>query len=116
MRWSLGACCKLAIPWQEVPRDDFWIELRAEGMVAPPHLVSRPLALVADGVAVGEWDLEELVHVHAFVPKRARRRSGEMVLEFHHPICPSPASLGKPGGDTRPLGFMFEFVALRAMG
>ena len=116
MRWSLGTCCTLTIPRQQLPRGDFWIEVHAEGMVAPPHLVSRPLALLADGVRVGEWDLEELVHVHAFVPQQARRRSGEMVLEFHHPICPSPASLGKPGGDERPLGFMFAFVAVRSLG
>ena len=113
--WSLGASCMLVIPKIEVPRGAFWIEMRGEGIVAPPHLVSRPLLLLVDGVPAGAWDLEELVHIHAFVGDALQRKAGNMVLEFRHPICPSPSSLGKPSGDERPLGFMFEYVALRAV-
>ena len=114
--WSLGPACTLCVPAADLPRGDFWIEIRGEGIVAPPHIVSRPLTLLVDDAVVGEWDLEELVQVHAFAGGRARRHGRDMVLEFRHPICPSPAAMGKAGGDDRPLGFMFEFIALRAIG
>jgi hypothetical protein len=113
--WSTGPACALVLPATAIPdAGDIWLEIKGIGFIAPPHMLSRLLGVVVNGRALAEFDIDELTHVHVFVPRDVHIRNAELVIEFHHPICPSPKSMGV-SDDTRPLGFMFEFVALRGV-
>jgi hypothetical protein len=118
--WSIGATCELVVPGFMKPGssshdgDGLWLEIRGIGFIAPPHLVSRMLGVAINGVKVAEFDIDEATHVHAFLPRDALGKAADLTIQFRHPICPSPKSMGL-SDDARPLGFMFEFVALRRL-
>ncbi len=122
--WSIGAACELVVPGFAKGGfanggfanggGDLWLEIRGIGFIAPPHLVSRRLGVAVNGVGVAEFDIDAATHVHAFLPADALGRADDLVIRFSHPICPSPKSMGL-SDDARPLGFMFEFVALRRL-
>ncbi len=109
--WSLGPASGLRLPL--VPDGDFWIELKGVGFIAQPKLPWRPLAIAVNGTEIAGFDTDEITHLHAHVPRERLAGARHLDIEFRHPVCPSPQSLGA-SGDTRPLGFMFEQVAIRA--
>jgi hypothetical protein len=114
--WSVGPLCDLVVPGfgSSQTGENLWLEIRGIGFIAAPHLVSRVLGIAVNGVALAEFDIEEATHVHAFVPGHLLANTADLVIEFRHPICPSPQSMGL-SDDARPLGFWFEFVALRRL-
>lgn len=113
--WSLGPACAVVVPgFGGQAGADSWIEIKGEGFIAKPHLLSRALGVVVNGVELAAFDIDELTHVQVFAPLDVLRRSADLVIEFRHAVCPSPRSMGQ-SDDDRPLGFMFEYVALRAM-
>lgn len=110
--WSEGPECGLAVPRRALGAPaPLWLEIKGIGFVARPHLVSRPLAILVNDHPLAEFDIEELTHLHVFIPIGAQA-GRTLNIVFRHPVCPSPCSLGV-SSDARPLGFMFEFVALR---
>jgi hypothetical protein len=110
--WSMGPSCRILVPDFRPPRGDLWLEIKGVGFVGRPHLVSRALGVAVNGKLLGNFDIDELTHVHVAVPAAAVAGRKELDLEFRTPVCPSPLSIGV-SGDTRPLGFMFERLALR---
>ncbi len=58
--------------------------------------------------------IDEATHVQAFVPGQIVGGAIDLAIEFRHPVWPSPQSMGM-SDDARPLGFWFEFVALRRL-
>ena len=57
--------------------------------------------------------MDDIVRLHVLVPAELTS-GGELVLDFFHPACPSPQAMGV-SSDARPLGIMFERVALRRL-
>jgi len=111
-RWSLGPVSRLRVAGFVAPAQDCWLEVKGIGFVARPHLMSRPLGVSINGVSLGEFDTDELTHVYFPAPASVLTRQSDLVIEFHHPVCPSPAVMGV-STDGRALGFMFEMVQLR---
>jgi hypothetical protein len=115
--WSLGPRCSLVLPrFGASVSSDLWLELCGEGCTAPPKIASRPLGVAVNGRALAMFDIGNNLHVHVFVPREVAARSYNMVIEFTHDVCLSPAEMGKDKKDMRPLGYMWEFVALRLPG
>jgi hypothetical protein len=112
LTWSMGPTCRIVVPGFKPPGTDCWLEVKGIGFIARPHLLSRALGVVVNGVQLGDFDIDELTHVHVPVPAGVLRGRKELELEFRHPACPSPLAMGV-SNDTRPLGFMFERLALR---
>lgn len=110
--WSMGPSCRIVVPDVRPPRADLWLEITGVGFVGRPHLVSRALGVAVNGKLLGNFDIDELTHVHVPVPTAVLAGQNGLDLEFRTPVCPSPLSMGV-SGDTRPLGFMFEMLALR---
>jgi hypothetical protein len=110
--WSMGPSCRIVVPDARPPRGDLWLEVKGVGFVGRPHLVSRALGVAVNGKLLANFDIEELTHVHVKVPAAVLAGHNGLDLEFRTPVCPSPLSIGV-SGDTRPLGFMFERLALR---
>ena len=109
--WSLGTACQITIPCPQ--GQPLWLEIIGASFVSPPHLVSRPFAISVNGTYLAEFDVADLVHLHVYVPPELTG-AAELILEFHHPACPSPKAMGV-SSDTRSLGIMFEKVALRRL-
>jgi len=111
--WSVGPCSTLVLPRDLLPEGAFWIEIEGMGHVHPPHLPTRPLTVVVDGQDAGSFDVIGDVRLFFLAPgslalgSLAPGGSGEMIIEFRHPLCPSPRMLGT-GDDDRPLGFGFR--------
>jgi hypothetical protein len=111
--WSIGPTCALVVPgFAATHIADLWLEIKGIGFIAAPHLVSRVLGVAINGVELAAFDIDELTHVHVWMPSDVVRRHEDLTIEFRHPVCPSPQSMGV-SDDARPLGFMFEFVAIR---
>jgi hypothetical protein len=110
--WSMGPSCRIVVPGFRPPRGDLWLEVKGVGFIARPHLVSRTLGIAVNGKLLANFDIDELTHLHVKVPAAVLAGRTELDLEFRTPVCPSPLSMGV-SGDTRPLGFMFEDLALR---
>ena len=108
----MGPSCRIVVQGFKPPRADLWLEVKGIGFVGRPHLVSRALGVAVNGKLLGNFDIDELTHVHVPVPAAVLIGQRELELEFRTPVCPSPLSIGV-SGDTRPLGFMFEMLALR---
>ncbi len=108
--WSLGTECRVIMtcPLQGEP---LWLEIIGEGFVRPPHLVSRPLTVSVNGTRLAEFDIDDLVRLHVQVPPELTL-SGELTIDFQHRACPSPQAMGV-SVDARPLGLMFERIAIR---
>ena len=109
--WSLGPACRLSVPAGLLPAADLWVEIKGIGFTAPPHLVSRPFGIAANGHLLATFDIDLLTHLHVFLPG-ALHAAAELQLDIRHPVCPSPLIMGV-SDDARPLGFMFEFIAFR---
>jgi hypothetical protein len=109
--WSIGPECAVVVPGFRAD-GDLWLEIKGIGFIAAPHLVSRLLRVTVNGVKLAEFDIDELTHLHVFVPHAVLARGGDLTIVFHHPICPSPKSMGV-SEDGRNLGFMFKFLAIR---
>ena len=110
--WSLGTECQITMPCP-LQGQPLWLEITGAGFVSPPHLVSRPFTVSVNGTPLAEFDIDDIVRVHAYVPAELTGAE-ELVIDFHHPACPSPQAMGV-SSDTRPLGVMFERVALRRL-
>ena len=110
--WSIGTSCRLVMP-RPVAGEDFWLEIIGEGFVRPPYLVSRPLAVLVNGVRLAETEIDDTVRLHVHLPAELMR-ADELVIDFQHPVCPSPLSMGV-STDARSLGIMFERVTLRRL-
>ena len=111
--WSEGPVSTLVVPgFGAQPTGDLWLEIKGNGFIAKPHLVSRPLIVTVNGRELANFDIDELTHVHVFVDRDILASADDLVIKFRHPICASPCAMGE-SEDTRPLSFMFEFVALR---
>jgi hypothetical protein len=110
--WSMGPSCRIVVPGFKPPGCDMWLEVKGTGFTARPYLMSRSLGVAVNGVMLGNFDIDELTHLHVPVPAGVLAGRAELEFEFRHPICPSPLAMGV-SADTRPLGFMFEALALR---
>jgi hypothetical protein len=94
------------------PATDLWLEVKGVGFTARPHLVSRTLGVAVNGTMIATYDIDELTHIYVPVPAALLAARRDLELEFLHPMCPSPLSMGI-SADTRPLGFQFETLSLR---
>jgi capsular polysaccharide biosynthesis protein len=111
--WSTGSECGLIVPHPEQAQDDRWLEVKGNSFIVPPHFVSRPLGVSINGVRLADVDIDELTHFHIPVPRAVLNARPATEMTFHHPICPPPHGFDPNTADERPLGFMFEFLALR---
>jgi hypothetical protein len=88
---------------------DCWLEILGSSLVKEPELVSRPLRIRINGHDYPQKMVSKHCHLFWYVRKEHLRR--EFVkIEFDHPICPSPQSLGI-SDDKRPLAFLFLKLA-----
>jgi hypothetical protein len=110
--WSLDQSCRVVVPGFIAPRSDLWLEVKGVGFTFPPHLVSRTLGVAVNGTLIADYDIGDLTHIYVPIPAYLLAARQNLELEFHHPICPSPLSMGV-SGDARPLGFRFEKLSLR---
>ncbi len=112
--WSIGSGCRLVVPRPEALCGGFWLEVQGTGLVAPPHLVSRPFRVSINGTGLLDVSIDAATILHFEVPADVLSARRELELVFDHPCCPSPHSLGL-SEDTRPLGFMFATISLRRL-
>jgi hypothetical protein len=112
LTWSMGPSCRIVVPGFAPSSTDLWLEVKGVGFTARPNLVSRSLGVAVNGTLIATFDIDELTHVYVPVPAALLAGRRDLELEFRHPICPSPLSMGV-STDTRPLGFSFESLALR---
>jgi hypothetical protein len=110
--WSMGPSCRVIVPGFMAPATDLWLEVKGVGFTARPHLVSRTLGVAVNGTMIATYDIDELTHIYVPVPAALLAARRDLELEFLHPMCPSPLSMGI-SADTRPLGFQFETLSLR---
>ena len=108
--WSLGAAAGLIFDGATFPQEDLWLEIEGMGHVHPPHMPTRPLAVRANGVAVGRFDIIDEVRLFCRVPRAIMTNGSNLLITIEHSIRPSPKLMGA-GEDTRRLGFGFRSVA-----
>jgi hypothetical protein len=104
--WSLGPTSEIVIPASLLsPGEAYWLAIEGQGHVYPPHLPTRPVTVRINGHAAQSFDLIGRTRLFCQVPATA----APLVLALHHPVCPSPRSMGA-GADDRALGFGFESI------
>jgi hypothetical protein len=110
--WSLGPSCGISVASFASPQGDCWLEIKGIGFTAPPHLMSRQLNIAVNGTRLAEYDIDTLTHLYVPLPASVLRDRQGLDIIFTHPVCPSPQMMGV-SPDTRSLGFMFEYLAIR---
>jgi hypothetical protein len=107
-RWSLGESSGLRIARGRLPRNAaIWLEIEGQGHVYPPHLPTRPLRIMVNGVRAGDFDVIGRARYACRLSPDMLGGGSEITLDFLHPVCPSPRMMGA-GDDDRRLGFGFE--------
>jgi hypothetical protein len=113
--WSLGKRATLVLQAAALPRQDLWLYLDGHGHVLPPILPFRPMRVLANGHPIGFTEAIRRTRAYLFLPRSVLAQAPELRLEFEHPVCAPPSTLG-PSPDTRELGFGFARLALFAAG
>jgi hypothetical protein len=113
-RWSLGPGSDLSIARKNFPQaGGAWLEIEGQGHVYPPILPTRPLSVRVNGQVVGCFDVIGRTRLFCRIPAEALDGHDPVLIEFLHPVCPSPCAMGA-GEDYRPLGFGFEALRIFA--
>ena len=86
------------------------LSLQVGAAVVPPHLVSRPLTVFANGAEVARFTVGRLTAYDCALP-RGCLDGNVLRLRFEHPITASPRDLGLPG-DTRDMSICFAEIAV----
>ncbi len=110
--WTLGPQSRvsLALPPSTGP---LMLEMVLSTSLAPPHLVSRPLAVSAGGVELGVLVVAAGGTYDLSLP-RSCLGDGLLELEFRHALTTSPRDLGM-SGDERAISISFHALRVRGM-
>jgi hypothetical protein len=113
--WSVGSASRLQLPLPPVPRGTTPIlELNLNPFVAPGRTRGQRLAVVVNGVRIGQGMVEGEGLIGYRIPRSALPASaGMLLIELHHPDAARPVDLGF-NGDTRRLGFMLHSATVLA--
>jgi hypothetical protein len=112
--WGASPSCQLLIPAFSAPAEDIWLEIIGIGYVSPPQFPAREMVVCVNDQTLAAFDIDRETHVHVLVPRALHGRLPDLSMTFHFPgALVSPQTFGER--DTRPLGFMFETVALRRL-
>ena len=112
--WSMGSSSELVLRAPPPPAGtafDHLLELRLNPMVAPGVLASQRLLVSVNGQEIGDDNLIGEGTVGYWIPSRALRPDGQLVVTLSHPGAASPKSLGF-GEDGRVLGYMLRGMAV----
>jgi len=106
--WSLGAASTLSLAAAEFS-GDYILEVECGALVAPPHLVAKPVTIRLNDTVLATFALGGYSRLSFPLPAASYAGHDRLRFTFEHPMFPSPHILGL-SEDVRPLG-----IALLAM-
>jgi hypothetical protein len=111
--WSLGAASTLSLAAAEFS-GDYILEVECGALVAPPHLVAKPVTIRLNDTVLATFALGGYSRLSFPLPAASYAGHDRLRFTFEHPMFPSPHILGL-SEDVRPLGLALLAMRFRRL-
>lgn len=110
--WTTGNSAKLtlSIPPNARPLS---LRMRLTGLTKAPQLTFQPVAVLANGHKIADWEVSGTADFTAVIPESISKKGGPLTIELKTPKAMSPKALGI-NEDARVLGVLCSELAITA--
>lgn len=112
--WTTGNSAELALslaPYAHLLN----LRMRLTGLTKAPQLAVQPVAVLANGQKIADWEVSRTADFIAVIPEAISKKGGILTIELKTPKAASPKALGM-SGDTRVLGVLCSELAITKGG
>jgi hypothetical protein len=112
--WTIGNSAKLtlSIPPNAGPLN---LRVRLTGLTKAPQLAFQPVAILANGQKIADWEVSRTADFTAVIPAAIAKKGGILTIELKTPKATSPKALGM-SNDARVLGVLCSELAITKGG
>jgi hypothetical protein len=108
--WTIGNSAKLtlSIAPNAGPLN---LRVRLTGLTKAPQLAFQPVAVLANGQKIADWEVSNTADFTAVIPAAIAKKGGPLTIELKTPKATSPKTLGM-SNDARVLGVLCSELAI----